>query len=120
MIKYLERCLQYGGRIDGHIVQGHVDQQGKVDSIKNENGSWLITISFDSDSAHLIVDKGSVTVNGVSLTVVNPSEDKFSIAVIPFTYENTMFSTLKENDKVNLEFDILGKYIGSYMKKIQS
>lgn len=114
----LERCLQYGGRIDGHIVQGHVDQQGKVKSIKNENGSWLITVSFNPESAHLIVDKGSVTVNGVSLTVVNPQDNCFSVAIIPYTFENTMFSTLKVNDKVNLEFDILGKYIGSYMKRI--
>tara|TARA_B100000508_G_C11461556_1_gene279492 strand:- start:2992 stop:3585 length:594 start_codon:yes stop_codon:yes gene_type:complete len=114
----LERCLQYGGRIDGHIVQGHVDQKGKVDNIKNENGSWLFTISLDPKSSHLIVNKGSITVNGVSLTVVNPTQNTFSIAVIPYTFEHTMFSELRVNDYVNLEFDILGKYIGSYMEKI--
>ena len=116
----LERCMQFGGRIDGHIVQGHVDQKGIVDRIINENGSWLMSISYKPLNAHLLVDKGSITVNGVSLTVVSPTQNIFSIAVIPFTFENTMFHNLNEGDHVNLEFDILGKYIGAYMEKINS
>ena len=116
----LERCMQFGGRIDGHIVQGHVDQKGIVDRIINENGSWLMSISYKPLIAHLLVDKGSITVNGVSLTVVSPTQNIFSIAVIPFTFENTMFHNLNEGDHVNLEFDILGKYIGAYMEKINS
>lgn len=112
----LERCLQFGGRIDGHVVQGHVDSTGKVVSILNENGSWIYTFSYTKQFDNLIIDKGSVTVNGTSLTVVNPQPQQFSVAIIPYTYENTVFHTLKIGDLVNLEFDVLGKYIAAHMK----
>ncbi|MGB0403432.1 MAG: riboflavin synthase [Salibacteraceae bacterium] len=116
----LERCLQFGGRIDGHVVQGHVDTTGQLVSVINENGSWLFTFTYPKEFDNLIIDKGSITVNGTSLTVVNPEPQKFSVAIIPYTYENTIFHTLKINDRVNLEFDVLGKYIASHMKAYNS
>lgn len=110
----LERAMLQHGRLDGHIVQGHVDATAICKKIKEVDGSWYFTFKFDKKSAHLLVDKGSICVNGVSLTVVSPKKKLFSVAIIPYTYEYTNFKNLKEGDTVNLEFDILGKYIARY------
>jgi riboflavin synthase len=107
----LERCMLNNGRFDGHIVQGHVDQTGFLRSIKDEAGSWLFEFEYDPASGNITVEKGSIAVNGVSLTCFNCSEKNFTIAIIPFTYEYTNFHTLKKGDSVNLEFDIIGKYV---------
>jgi riboflavin synthase len=115
----LERCMIAGGRLDGHIVQGHVDETGTIDSIIDENGSWHYRISYNPESIHYTVPKGSICINGVSLTVVESSKGNFSVAIIPFTFEHTTFHALKPGDKVNLEFDVIGKYVTAYMKNIQ-
>ncbi|GGD80486.1 riboflavin synthase [Planktosalinus lacus] len=107
----LERAMKLGDRLDGHLVQGHVDQTGICTDIKETNGSWYFTFEYNSESGNITIEKGSITVNGVSLTVVNSSENNFSVAIIPYTYEHTNFNTLKVNSKVNLEFDIVGKYL---------
>ena len=107
----LERCMPANGRFDGHIVQGHVDQIGKVDRIKEEGGSWLFDFSFDAASGNVTVEKGSITINGTSLTCFNSKNGRFTVAIIPYTYEHTNFHELKVGDEVNLEFDIIGKYI---------
>lgn len=112
----LERSMLMNGRLDGHIVQGHVDQTAVCESIDEQDGSWYFTFAykFDKEMAkkgYLTVDKGSVTVNGVSLTVCNPTENTFQVAIIPYTYEFTNFHQLKVGSVVNLEFDIIGKYI---------
>ncbi len=111
----LERCMTLGARLDGHIVQGHVDQIGICDHIKENDGSWIYTFSFDPSLGNVTVEKGSVTINGTSLTVVNSSNGVFSVAIIPFTYENTVFKTLNKGDRVNLEFDVIGKYVARMM-----
>jgi riboflavin synthase len=116
----LERCMLPTGRLDGHIVQGHVDETGIVSSITDENGSWIIRFEYNKESAHYTVEKGSVCINGVSLTVVDSSIGKFSVAIIPYTWEHTNFHTLKVGDTVNVEFDIIGKYVSAYMKNIRS
>jgi riboflavin synthase len=108
----LERCLKIGDRLDGHLVQGHVDTIAKVINIKEENGSWVFRFQFNKE-AGLTVHKGSICVNGVSLTVIDASPGAFSVAIIPFTYQNTNFRLLKNGDIVNLEFDIIGKYIAA-------
>ena len=110
----LERAMVQHGRLDGHIVQGHVDDTGTCIEVKEMEGSWYFSFQFDKKNAHLLVDKGSICVNGVSLTLVNPTEDTFSVAIIPYTFEHTNFRNLKTGDTVNLEFDILGKYIARY------
>ncbi|WP_298901199.1 riboflavin synthase [uncultured Psychroserpens sp.] len=107
----LERAMKLGDRLDGHIVQGHVDQTGICEDIKEENGSWLFTFSYDDSLGNVTIEKGSATVNGVSLTVVNSGKKTFSVAIIPYTYEHTNFKHLKIGSKINLEFDVLGKYI---------
>ncbi|WP_372935864.1 riboflavin synthase [Seonamhaeicola sp.] len=107
----LERAMKLGDRLDGHIVQGHVDQTGVCSNIKEENGSWFFTFNYDSALNNLTIEKGSITVNGTSLTVVNSKKDSFSVAIIPYTYEHTNFNTFKEGSIVNLEFDVLGKYV---------
>jgi riboflavin synthase len=107
----LERCLKVGDRLDGHFVQGHVDQIATCKSVINENGSWLFTFKYDPKNNNITIEKGSVTVNGVSLTVVNSKESEFSVAIIPYTYENTNFNSFKVGSLVNLEFDVFGKYI---------
>ena len=107
----LERCMQLNGRLDGHIVQGHVDCTAYCTAIVEKNGSWEFSFSFPSSFASLIIEKGSVTVNGISLTCFNAGADFFTVAVIPYTYQHTNISTIKKDDPVNIEFDIIGKYI---------
>ncbi|MCL8008203.1 riboflavin synthase [Gelidibacter japonicus] len=107
----LERAMKLGDRLDGHIVQGHVDQTAICKSIEFQNGSWLFTFEYDSSLNNITIEKGSITVNGVSLTVVNSLKNEFSVAIIPYTYEHTTFKFLEKNSVVNLEFDVLGKYI---------
>ncbi len=114
----LERCMPAYGRFDGHIVQGHVDQTGICTRIEERDGSWLFDFEYDTSAGNITVEKGSICINGVSLTVFNSLENSFRVAIIPYTYSFTNFHSLKEGDTVNLEFDILGKYIkrilGSY------
>jgi riboflavin synthase len=107
----LERAMKLGDRLDGHIVQGHVDQIGTCIVAKETNGSWFYTFEYDESLGNLTIEKGSVTVNGVSLTVVDSGKNKFSVAIIPYTYEHTNFKNIKEGTKVNLEFDVIGKYV---------
>lgn len=107
----LERCMLNNGRFDGHIVQGHVDQTGIVEAIREAGGSWLIDIGYDPALGNITVEKGSIAVNGVSLTCFNSRDNGFSVAIIPFTFDHTNFNTLRPGDAVNLEFDIIGKYV---------
>jgi len=113
----LERCMVVNGRFDGHIVQGHVDQTGKVKSVKETNGSWLFDFEYDPALGNVTVEKGSVCVNGVSLTCFNAINNGFTVAIIPYTYEHTNFKSLKAGDTVNLEFDIIGKYVKRLLGK---
>jgi riboflavin synthase len=106
----IERCLKVGDRLDGHMVQGHVDQTAKCVEVKKENGSYVYTFKH-KESDNMTVEKGSVCVNGISLTVVNSKDTSFSVAIIPYTHEHTNFDELKEGSVVNIEYDILGKYI---------
>ena len=106
----IERCLKLGDRLDGHMVQGHVDQTAKCVEVKKENGSYVYTFKH-KESDNMTVEKGSVCVNGISLTVVNSKDTSFSVAIIPYTHEHTNFHELKEGSVVNIEYDILGKYI---------
>jgi riboflavin synthase len=107
----LERAMKLGDRLDGHIVQGHVDQIGVCKSIENANGSWVFTFEYDKNQNNLTIEKGSITVNGVSLTVVNSKINEFSVAIIPYTFENTNFKNFVVGTKINLEFDVIGKYV---------
>jgi len=113
----LERCLKVGDRLDGHFVQGHVDQIATCKSVVNENGSWLFTFKYDPKNNNITIEKGSITVNGVSLTVVNSKESEFSVAIIPYTYENTNFNSFTVGTLVNLEFDVFGKYVTKLFNK---
>ena len=113
----LERCMQMNARLDGHIVQGHVDQVAACESVEEQNGSWLFTFNYDAGSNNVTVEKGSISVNGISLTVVNSREGRFSVAIIPYTFENTCLKNVKPGDIVNLEFDIIGKYVARLMGK---
>lgn len=112
----LERCMPANGRFDGHIVQGHVDQVGRIERIEGKEGSWLLDIAYDGEKGNITVEKGSVTVNGTSLTCFNSRPGRFSVAIIPYTFEHTNFHELKVGDQVNLEFDIVGKYIQRMIK----
>lgn len=112
----LERALKIGDRLDGHMVQGHVDQIGVCTDIKDQDGSWLFTFEYEKHLKNLTIEKGSITVNGVSLTVVNSKNTSFSVAIIPYTFENTNFKSLKKGDTVNLEFDVIGKYVSRIME----
>jgi riboflavin synthase len=113
----IERAMQLGDRLDGHIVQGHVDQTGQCIAAETLDGSWTYTFEYDSKPENITIEKGSITVNGVSLTVVNSKDNQFSVAIIPYTYENTNFKKLQVGKIVNLEFDLIGKYISKlYMK----
>ena len=107
----LERCLRAGDRLDGHMVQGHVDETAVCKTIEDKKGSWLFSFQLNPSYADAIVEKGSVCVNGVSLTVVEAGKDFFSVAIIPYTFEHTNFKFLKPGDKVNIEFDVIGKYV---------
>lgn len=107
----LERAMKLGDRLDGHLVQGHVDQIGTCISVEETNGSWLYTFVYDSTLQNMTIEKGSITVNGVSLTVVNSKNNQFSVAIIPYTYENTNFKKFTLDTKINLEFDVIGKYV---------
>jgi len=107
----LERAMKLGDRLDGHIVQGHVDQIGTCVAAQETNGSWFYTFEYDPTLNNITIEKGSITVNGVSLTVVNSEKNEFSVAIIPYTYEHTNFKTFKIGTKINLEFDMIGKYV---------
>ena len=107
----LERAMKLGDRLDGHIVQGHVDQTAVCQEVKKQNGSWVFTFSYDSTLSNITIEKGSVTVNGVSLTVVDSKPNGFSVAIIPYTYQHTNFNTFVKDTMVNLEFDVIGKYV---------
>ena len=107
----LERAMKLGDRLDGHIVQGHVDQTGICKSIEDANGSWYFTFEYDSNLNNITIEKGSITVNGVSLTVVNSKEKEFSVAIIPYTFEHTNFKNVQIGTTINLEFDVVGKYV---------
>ncbi|MDI9865902.1 MULTISPECIES: riboflavin synthase [Bacteroidota] len=111
----LERCMPANGRFDGHIVQGHVDQIGRVTAITPQDGSWLYDFEYEPEGQNITVEKGSICINGTSLTVFNSGTNTFRVAIIPYTYEHTVFHTLKVDDIVNLEFDIVGKYIRKMM-----
>lgn len=113
----LERCLAINARLDGHFVQGHVDCTGTCTKIKEKEGSWEYEFSFPGKFAQLLVEKGSITVNGISLTAFNTGQKKFRVAIIPYTFEHTNMQTLKKGDRVNLEFDLIGKYIVRHFKK---
>lgn len=112
----LERCMPANGRFDGHIVQGHVDQTGIVQGIRSEDGSWIVDFEYESNTGNLTVEKGSICINGVSLTCFHSREGSFRVAIIPYTYENTTFHLLRPGDRVNLEFDIIGKYMQRILK----
>ncbi|MHA8073707.1 riboflavin synthase [Aquirufa sp. HETE-40SA] len=113
----LERCMAANARFDGHIVQGHVDLTGVCTEIKDQQGSWEYRFSYPKTSGHVTVEKGSICVNGTSLTVVDSQDDSFTVCIIPYTYEHTVFHQLIVGDRVNLEFDILGKYIKKLMQR---
>lgn len=114
----LERAMKLGDRLDGHIVQGHVDQTGICISTEETNGSWSYTFEYDETLNNLTIEKGSITVNGVSLTVVNSKKNQFSVAIIPYTHEHTNFKHFKVGTKINLEFDVIGKYVSKlYLMK---
>jgi len=115
----LERGMILGERLDGHIVQGHVDQIGTCVHIETHEGSWIYTFNYDSGLGNVTIEKGSITVNGVSLTVMNSKDGAFSVAIIPFTYEHTTFQHMNVNDNVNLEFDVIGKYVKQLMPSIK-
>ncbi|MEQ6117950.1 riboflavin synthase [Reichenbachiella sp. MALMAid0571] len=113
----LERCMVANGRFDGHIVQGHVDQTAICKKVKELDGSWLYEFEYDPSIGNITVEKGSITINGVSLTCFNSNEGKFTVTIIPYTFEHTNFKSLKESDLVNLEFDIIGKYVSKLLNK---
>jgi len=112
----LEKSITANKLLDGHIVQGHVDTTANCQSVKDVDGSWYFTFEYDDANTHLLVNKGSVTINGVSLTVIEPSSNSFSVAIIPYTYQHTNFKELKPGSKVNLEFDIIGKYVARQLE----
>ena len=113
----LERATKIGSRLDGHIVQGHVDQTGTCTRVEELEGSWMYTFSYDPGYDNITIEKGSITVNGVSLTVVGSKEYGFSVAIIPYTHEHTNFGHIRVNDTVNLEFDVIGKYVARLLAK---
>ena len=112
----IERAMKLGDRLDGHIVQGHVDQIAVCTEIIENDGSWIFTFSYDSNANNITIEKGSITVNGVSLTVVGSKSNQFSVAIIPYTFENTNFCKLEQGSVVNLEFDVIGKYVARLHK----
>ena len=112
----LERAMIMGSRLDGHIVQGHIDQTGICIDIEKKDGSWIFTFEYDSTSNNITIEKGSITIDGTSLTVINSGKNTFSVAIIPYTYKNTRFNTYKIGAIVNLEFDVVGKYVVKMME----
>lgn len=114
----LERAMAANGRFDGHVVQGHVDQTAICKNVTEENGSWMFTFEYES-KGNVTVEKGSITINGVSLTVVNSTQNQFSVCIIPYTFEHTTFKDIKVGAQINLEFDIIGKYVARLMKGYQ-
>jgi len=113
----LERAMVLGARLDGHIVQGHVDQTATCTGVKEEDGSWVFDFEYDSLLNNITIEKGSITINGTSLTVVNSKKNSFSVAIIPYTYKFTNFHTFKNSTVVNLEFDVIGKYVAKLLEK---
>ncbi len=113
----LERCMPVNGRFDGHIVQGHVDQIGVCTHVEDKNGSWLFDFSYDAGLENITVEKGSICINGVSLTVIRSQSDSFGVAIIPYTYQHTNFQQLQAGDLVNLEFDVIGKYLARIIRE---
>ncbi len=113
----LERAMILGTRLDGHIVQGHVDQTGTCTGVKEENGSWIFSFSYDASNGNPTIEKGSITIDGTSLTVVNSGKNTFDVAIIPYTYEHTRFNTYQVGSVVNLEFDVIGKYVAKLMQQ---
>ena len=113
----LERAMKLGDRLDGHLVQGHVDETGLCTRIENQNGSTVFTFEYTSEKNNITIEKGSITINGISLTVINSTDTSFSVAIIPYTFDNTSFKNLSVNDTVNLEFDVIGKYVSRLTKK---
>ncbi|WP_111708930.1 riboflavin synthase [Lutibacter citreus] len=113
----LERAMILGDRLDGHIVQGHVDQTAVCTEVIEEDGSWVFSFDYDSSLNNVTIEKGSITINGTSLTVVNSKKNSFSVAIIPYTYEHTNFHTFKNGSVVNLEFDVIGKYVARLLEK---
>ncbi len=111
----LERAMVMGSRLDGHLIQGHVDQTGVCTSIKEKDGSWFFTFEYDSTLGNVTIEKGSITIDGTSLTVVNSGKSSFSVAIIPYTYEHTRFKSYIAGTVVNLEFDVIGKYVSKLM-----
>jgi riboflavin synthase len=114
----LERCMKLGARLDGHIVQGHVDTMARCTSIKALDGSWEFSFEYEKKPNHITVPKGSITVNGTSLTVVNSEANRFSVAIIPYTYEHTVFKFIEKGSQANLEFDVIGKYVARLMEGV--
>lgn len=114
----LERCMEYGGRMDGHMVYGHVDTVGTVKEIKDSEGSTIFTFNYPEEHSNLMVEKGSVSLNGISLTVWDVKDDCFSVGIIPYTLEHTNLKKISTGDQINLEFDIFGKYLEKYLRKI--
>ena len=112
----LERCMPANGRFDGHIVQGHVDQTGECISVKEENGSWLFEFRYKPNPQNIIVEKGSICISGISLTAFDAVDDRFKVAIIPYTFEHTNISSVRPGTRVNLEFDIVGKYVARLLK----
>lgn len=112
----IERCLQMHGRLDGHMVQGHVDAVAVCIETVTKDGSWEYTFQFDKKFAALIIEKGSIAVNGVSLTIFNVKEDSFTVAIIPYTYQHTNMQYLQKGDSINIEYDMVGKYVNRYMQ----
>ncbi len=111
----LERAMVLGARLDGHIVQGHVDQTAICQSVEEKDGSWVFTFKYDSSLNNVTIEKGSITIDGTSLTVVDSKKDSFSVAIIPYTYEHTRFNSYKKGTVVNLEFDVIGKYVAKLL-----
>ena len=113
----LERAMILGSRLDGHIVQGHVDQTGECTNVREDNGSWIFSFTYDAKTGNPTIEKGSITIDGTSLTVVNSGKNTFEVAIIPYTYEHTRFKTYKPGTIVNLEFDVIGKYVAKLIAK---
>ncbi len=115
----LERAMKLGDRLDGHIVQGHVDTVGRCTGVEPQDGSWIFRFAYDPEACHVTVEKGSITVDGVSLTVVDSTPGSFSVAIIPYTFEHTRFKSYREGSRVNLEFDMIGKYVARLLQPHQ-